>query len=333
MEDFRKDDDLDSSTRLIKKAAMKRGIEFNELLYYYDEVPHEIYELKLGDESHLVDITSPDLTSSIANTIADNKYLTHKFLQQLDVPCSPCDIFHSLDKAVTYFEKMREPCVVKPVRGGGGDGVSINITTTHEFIECFLLAKSFCDHVMVEKFIPGTDTRFLVINCKIEAISQREPAFVVGDGKNTLEELILQVNDNRSEGRKGSLSKIKIDTIALNYISKQNLSLQSVPNKDEKIYVRPNANLNTGGISKNISKNLVSDENLKIIEFIASKIGLYVTGIDVISQDISKPLKGQGVICEINDRPRIRMHEMPHVGEPIAVSEKIIDMLFPTTKI
>lgn len=332
MEQSRKHHDLDSSTRLIKEAAERRGIQFKELIYYNDEVMHEIYELKLKEHVHRLDITSPDLTSSIANNIADNKYLTHKLLDNLKAPALPYALFSDLEEALTYFDKQSTPQVTKPVFGGGGDGVCVNIKEREEFAECFTYTKSFCEHVLVEQFCTGLDTRFLVVGGKVAAIAKREPAFVIGDGENTIEWLIEKVNGERAEGRKGPLSKIKMDKISIDYLKKETILLSHVPKHGEKVYVRPNANLNTGGASINVELSEIHPDNLALVEYVAGEIGLHVAGIDVLCEDPSRPFKESGgVILEINDRPRIRMHEIPFKGKPVAVSEKIIDMLFPET--
>jgi cyanophycin synthetase len=332
MEQTREHHDLDSSTRLIKEAAERRGIAFKELIYYNDEVMHEIYELTYQEHVHRMDITSPDLTSSIANSIADNKYLTHRLLDSLKAPALPYALFSKLDEALEYFDKQTEPQVTKPVFGGGGDGVCVNIRERDEFAECFSYTRSFCDHVLIEQFCTGKDTRFLVIGGKVSAIAQREPAFIIGDGVHSIESLIEKINNERAEGRKGPLSKIKMDKISEDYLRKENILLSAVPAMGEKIYVRPNANLNTGGASSNVSLSDIHPDNLALVEFVAGKIGLHVAGIDVLCNDPSRPFQESGgVILEINDRPRIRMHEIPYQGEPVAVSERIIDMLFPET--
>jgi cyanophycin synthetase len=329
MEHKRSVEDLDSSTRFIKEAAERKGIKFTEIVYYKDEVEHEIYELSYQGQSHLMDITSPDTTSSIGNTIADNKYLTHKMLDKLKAPCAPYAMFNQLNKALHYFKSLDYPCVVKPIHGGGGDGVSVNISTKEEFESAFNHAQTYCSSILIEQYHEGADTRFLVINGKVEAIAKREPGFVIGNGILSIDALVTQTNTTRAEGRKGHLSKLKIDKIATDYLFKQGLSLDDIPNKGKRIYVRPNANLNTGGVSSCVDFDKVNKENIKLIESVSKAFRLSVAGIDVISPDISVPFsKNKGIILEINDRPRIRMHEMPHEGSKMAVSEKIVAMLF-----
>lgn len=329
MEHKRDEKDLDSSTRLIKQAAERRGIAFNEIVYYKDEVEHEIYELSHQGKTHLMDITSPDTTSSIGNTIADNKYLTHKILDRIGAPCSAYAMFKLVEEALDYFDKLNYPCVVKPIHGGGGDGVSVDISQHDEFKACFLYSQRFCEYVLVEKYYEGSDTRFLVVDGQVVAVSKREPGSIVGDGQKSIEELVKITNATRFDGRKGHLSKLKIDEIATRHLNKQGLTLNSVPRKDEKVYVRPNANLNTGGLSAYVDLADVSKDNITMIERIAKTLGLSVAGIDTICQDIKKPFKEtDGIILEINDRPRIRMHEIPHQGPSVPVSDKIVEMLF-----
>ena len=61
----------------------------------------------------------------------------------------------------------------------------------------------------------------------------------------------------------------------------------------------------------------------------ARVIGLDVAGIDVIAEDISRPLEEQaGVIIEVNAGPGLQMHIDPELGKPRPVGEAIVATLF-----
>jgi cyanophycin synthetase len=61
----------------------------------------------------------------------------------------------------------------------------------------------------------------------------------------------------------------------------------------------------------------------------ARVIGLDVAGVDVIAQDISRPLEEQaGVIIEVNSTPGLRMHLEPSSGTPRPVGEAIVSLLY-----
>ena len=66
------------------------------------------------------------------------------------------------------------------------------------------------------------------------------------------------------------------------------------------------------------------------MERVAKVIGLDIAGIDVVSPDITKPLREvDGVIVEVNAAPGFRMHVAPSQGLPRNVAAPVLEMLFP----
>ena len=58
-------------------------------------------------------------------------------------------------------------------------------------------------------------------------------------------------------------------------------------------------------------------------------IGLDIAGIDIVTQDISRPLEEtQGAIIEVNAGPGLLMHVKPAVGQPRPVGKAIVEHLF-----
>ena len=55
--------------------------------------------------------------------------------------------------------------------------------------------------ILIEEFINGTEYRFFVLNDKVYAVLLRIPANVKGDGKHTIEELVIQKNRDPLRGR------------------------------------------------------------------------------------------------------------------------------------
>ena len=65
-------------------------------------------------------------------------------------------------------------------------------------------------------------------------------------------------------------------------------------------------------------------------EMAARVIGLDVAGIDIIADDISRPLEEQGgVVIEVNAGPGLQMHVEPESGTPRPVGDAIVATLFP----
>ena len=152
----------------------------------------------------------------------------------------------------------------------------------------------------------GADYRLLVINGQLKVCTKRIPAFITGDGEHNIEELINITNeDPRRDINNPShiLKPIEIDDPLIDLVKQQNLTLQSVPNKDQKIYVRNVASMSRGGITEDYT-NKVSPEIKSIVESIASTLHVFAMGADIICNDISKPLtKDNGAILEVNTMP------------------------------
>ncbi len=195
-------------------------------------------------------------------------------------------------------------------------------------------AQKYSRRVIVERFITGFDFRVLVIDNKIVAAAQRVPAHVVGDGINSIEELIEIVNADprRGYGHENVLTEIDIDRDSLELLEKRNLTVKSIPEKGDVVYLKSTANLSTGGTSIDVT-DMMHPENIFMAERISRIIGLDICGIDIMASNLTQSLKENGgVILEVNAAPGFRMHLAPSEGLPRNVAAPVIDMLYPLGK-
>jgi cyanophycin synthetase len=171
----------------------------------------------------------------------------------------------------------------------------------------------------------------LVINGKIVAVAERVPAHVVGDGQSTIKELIEITNQDpkRGEGHDNVLTKIIIDLTSQAVLAKQGYSLDSVLPSQSVAYLRATANLSTGGFAIDRTDE-IHPENVWLAQRVAKIVGLDIAGIDIVTSDISQPLREtKGVIVEVNAAPGFRMHASPSQGLPRNVGASVLEMLFP----
>jgi cyanophycin synthetase len=54
---------------------------------------------------------------------------------------------------------------------------------------------------MVEKFLPGSDFRLLVVGDRLVAAARRDPPQVIGDGVHTVRQLVDIVNPTRAAAK------------------------------------------------------------------------------------------------------------------------------------
>ena len=111
--------------------------------------------------------------------------------------------------------------------------------------------------------------RLLIIGGQLVAAARREPPYVIGNNKNTVRELVEEVNKDplRGDGHATSLSKIRIDEIAIATLKNQNLTPDSVPPKGLRVTLRNNANLSTGGTATDVTDDVHPDLAVKALQW------------------------------------------------------------------
>ncbi|MCE9519056.1 MAG: cyanophycin synthetase, partial [Verrucomicrobia bacterium] len=126
-----------------------------------------------------------------------------------------------------------------------------------------------------------------------------------------------------------SLSRIRIDAVAIAVLAEQGVTPETVLTKDRHVFIRRNANLSTGGTAVDVTDQVHPTIREAVIEA-AQIVGLDICGIDLVAIDITQPLsKRNGVIIELNARPGLRMHLYPSEGEPRDVGNAVINTMFP----
>jgi len=316
---------LGPSTSAIVEEAKKRKIPTMRI------GQNSMVQLGYGKYHKKIQATMTSQTSCMSVDIACDKELTNTILRTHGIPVPEGKVVTTVEEAIIQSEKLGLPVVVKPYNGNQGKGVSLNLSSKSEISKAFEIAKQYNDKILIEKFIDGRHYRIAVVGNKMIAASERIAAHIIGNGMNTIKELIDIENSNplRGEGHQKPLTKIKIDDVMLLLIDKAKMDLDSIPQAGEIVYLRENDNLSTGGIAIDVTDD-VHPNNIKLAIKVAQIIGLDVAGIDITTNDISKPImENDGAIIEVNACPGIRMHHYPFKGQSRNVAKAIVDLLFP----
>ncbi len=329
LEDLGRDAALGPSTEAIVKEAEARGIPWLPLS------ARSMIQLGYGVNQKRIQATLSNRSGILAVELACDKEGTKQILRDSGVPVPRGTVVHYLDELKDAIADVGSyPIVIKPLNGNHGRGITIDIREWEEAQKAYDMAKEVSRAVIVERYYAGFDHRVLVINGKVVAVAQRIPAHVVGDGHSTVQELIDQTNldPHRGDGHDNVLTRIIVDETSLGVLERQGYSLDSVLKKGAISYLRATANLSTGGIAVDRTNDIHPD-NIWIAERAAKIIGLDIAGIDVVTADITKPLREvDGVIVEVNAAPGFRMHVCPSQGLPRNVAAPVLDMLFPPGK-
>ena len=177
------------------------------------------------------------------------------------------------------------------------------------------------ENVLVEEFIEGENYRLLVLGDEVIGIVHRVPAYIIGDGESTLQQLITAKNSLRNEKM---LLPIPIDIELQSKLQTLGFDLNSIPPKDQKIYLRYNANLTTGGTTEECA-SIVNPYYKDLAVRAVKAIGLKYGGLDLITPDITQPAKC--AINEINYNPGLRLHYKPDTGNIVKVAIPIMKFI------
>lgn len=317
--------DLGPSCKAIFQAAKSAGIPVCRV------GQESILKLGYGKYQKKVEATITQLTSCIGVDIASDKALTKQLLSEAGIPVPRGGVARTENEALEIAGSIGQPVVVKPLDGNQGKGITLDLTDRENIIRAYAVAQNYSDKIIVEKYITGRHYRLLVVGQKVVAASERIPAFIEGDGKHNVQELVEFKNQDflRGEGHEKPLTKIKIDPVVLMVLAKKDKTLDYIPQKGEIVYLRENANISTGGIAIDVTEE-VHQENKELALRAARTIGLDVAGIDMVTKDISRPIEdNEGAVIEVNAAPGIRMHHFPVAGQSRNVAKEIVSMLFP----
>ena len=325
MREVREDVRFGPSTGALVEEAESRNIPYIRLN------DQSLVQLGYGVYQKRIQATTTANTNMIAVDIAANKHATKKLLGDMGVPVPKGYRIRDIDELERTLELVGFPAVIKPLDGNHGRGASVGVKTLEGAKTAFEKAKEYSRWVIVEQQLQGEDFRALVVNNRLIAVAERVPAHVIGDGKQTIEQLIDETNADprRGYGHEKVLTAIEIDGQTMRCIRSNGYELDSVLPKDERLYLKTTANISTGGTAIDRTDE-VHPHNAFLFERIARIIGLDVAGIDVIAPNVSEKLsENGGGIIEVNAAPGFRMHLAPSEGIGRNVAEHVIDMLYP----
>lgn len=276
------------------------------------------------------------------DSIKDTEFTMYKdmvgeFLEMCGFPTPKGKNCYTEDELAEEALKLGWPVVVKPVAGHKGQGVKTGIESEEEvrkqFRNIISLAQeqgSAFEGALVQQQIYGWDHRILCIGKKYAATLKRIPAYVIGNGKDSIKELIRVENEKevRIDNARSPLCKIKIDEDLIDYLSLRGMTVEDVPAAGQEVILRRVANISAGGVSINVTKD-IHPENIAMVESIAKFLDVTCLGIDVLAADISKPwFEGNFGIIEINAGPGVFMHLAPAEGGSVDVPGIIMEHIF-----
>lgn len=313
---------FEATTQILIAEILKRKLPFEIL-----DADNNLLSVTWNNREYIIlEGTISDGNSLIAYWISNDKWMTKQFLKRKGVNFARGLILQRKD-AVEEQEIPEFPLVVKPANTDHGIGVSTAISNQKQLLTAIERAFQHADKVIVEEYYPGKEFRFLVIDGHVRAIAYREPANVLGDGVSTVQQLIEEKNVGRGDDYRYPLLKIKVDGEVQRHLQAQSLTIDSVIPKGEKVFLRKNSNLSTGGDSIDVTDAMPAFYKEVAVKA-AGAAGLRIAGVDIIVKDLeATPATDNYIVVELNAPAMLSMHNYPYVGENRHVEKYVLDCI------
>jgi cyanophycin synthetase len=317
------DAEIGPTTRAIIDAAKRRDIPCRR------DGPGNRIQLGYGKHLHYVQAAMTDRTNAIAVELAQDKEETKARLAMHGIPVPQGKVVYSLKEALKAADELGQPVVVKPVNGHQGEAVTLEVSTREEMKTAFDAARELSSAVLIEETYAGQNYRVLIVAGRMVAASERVLPQVIGDGTNSIRDLIAHENRNplRGDGHEKPLTKIKVDAEVITHLQHAGMTLDTVPARDQSITLSHRSNLSIGATAQDVTDK-VHPTIARLCERAARLIGLDVCGVDLVIPDIATPITSGGVI-EVNASPGLRMHHYPSVGVARDVGQAVVDAIYP----
>lgn len=308
-------------SKVIWLEARARGIVMEQITIFGK--PVEQYRAKIrGRWVYFESIPIPPELNARSYAWMDDKWELKNFLRKNNIPVAFGGSVSNEAHALKIFNQGRKPFITKPRLGSRGRHTSTFLTDEKSFLQGFKIAKQLSHFVIAEEQLFGSVYRGTYVGGEVVGILRGDPPRITGDGVHTIEELIKIKNKNKNQ----KVKDVIITPLLKEFIGRQNLTVDSIIEKDKTIDLSEKIGLSYGGYAvEEITKT-----HPKIINYIkraGDALNAPVIGFDFIIPDITlDPDTVHWGIIEANSLPFINLHHFPMDSEPVNVASKVWDL-------
>ena len=275
-----------STMNLVLGRIWERGGSIRQLGQY---LAH--FQIGEGTKGRLYHRNTSHNTSFVGSEITYRKDMCNIYFSRLGLPVARQMIVTSQDEALTAARQIGFPVVLKPLAAGRGRAVFANLDNEASVKDAWQVASEHGPAV-VEKPLPWgciPGSRSSTVN--LSRRGARCPPMSLVMASAALPELLDKTNQARSRDPNYHSypgADISDPTVAQS-LSEQGVSPQSVPDEGNRIWLRHNSNLSTGGVMEDWTKR-VHPENARLAEAAAKAVDVDICGVDFVADRCNPPV-------------------------------------------
>lgn len=230
------------------------------------------------------------------------------------------------------FASRHYPVVLKPTHGSRGQGVYVGIGNDQQLAFALSHIKTSWTYpasrdnrksFLVEEQLTGGEYRVLLCAGVVVEILRKFTGSVVGNGRDTVKDLIESENRRRGdhEAPISDLSRIRT------HLALTGLRLKSVPAAGQRVTLDSTCYLPTGGSLTRVGESEVAPEQLELFRKVARVSGLHVAGIDYFCGNIARPWRDtRCALIEVNAGTSSIIHYLAEPGPDLAPARRVVEL-------
>jgi len=266
-------------------------------------------EIRRGDLVTRVWRQLSALDEAVSLRLALDKTVVHELLKKrgIAVPDYAEVDYRDAAGAMKFIAASGGPCVVKPANHGrGGAAVTGCVETPRHLARAALSAARLDTRLLIERQVPGEMYRLLYLDGELLDVVLRQAPHVLGDGRSTIVELIIQENERRlAAARPRALITVDLDCLLA--LEAGGRSPSTVPASGERVRVKTASSEN--GEQENHTMRSFSPDVVEECAEAVRAVGLRLSGVDLVTPDINRPIaEAGGAIIEVNGTPGFQYH-------------------------
>lgn len=287
------------STMPVLQAARAKGVPFRHLGL-------GVFQLGWGERARCIDRSTTVLDSAMGAKLSQDKVATGGLLRSAGLPAAVHAVAATYDAARRAARRIGWPVVVKPIDRDRGEGVAVDVADDQLLQAAFdeAVRHSKAKQAIIEQQVEGVCHRLFVRDGQLLYAVKRMPMSVTGNGRQTVAELVAREFETQQRLPPWTRSAIRpLDAMALAAVAAAGFTASSIPGDGTRVPLRRIESTEWGGVDEEVTQR-IHPENLRVALAASALFGLNVAGIDIISQDISRPWHENGaIINEVNFAP------------------------------
>ncbi|MGN7453565.1 hypothetical protein ACTHPH_01985 [Paenibacillus pasadenensis] len=300
------------------------------------EGSEEFLELERQGKKRIVNRTRSHRMKLMAGLLAKNKEASNLLLRRHGLAVPNYVVVSGHGEEAARFLAENRPIVVKPLDASNSVGVTLRVADGAQLEEAVASALRHSGKAMLQKYVEGTDVRIVVIGGRVVGVLEYVPAFLIGDGEATIEQLVSRLNEAQlartGDRQEGSYQPVDLGSApVMERLRACGLGPASVLGQEERLELYPDSTLAADSI-REIVLDRSADCHPHLAEAAAraaSALELDVAGIDIRCKDIASPLEAEnGGILEVNALPDLIDPHLFLTGDSIDVFRIYLDYLF-----